>query len=164
MRTPIVSRPAVATIGTLDDLGRMTVSGPGKNLSINRRAAGVIRLVRESSCDRSEMCAIRGLSEGRPLATNIFRTASSLKISAPSPYTVSVGKATSSPCRMNRAAIDGDCVTFVFTSCYLKATRRTTLEKLRPSFAASKSRQAGLKRMRLRTGSARKTVPGSKPD
>ncbi len=44
------------------------------------------------------MCTINGLSDGRPLAAKMRSTASVLPASAPSPYTVSVGKATVPPC------------------------------------------------------------------
>ena len=47
---------------------------------------------------------ISGCPVGRPLSAKILATASSLSARAPSPYTVSVGNATSSPAAISAAA------------------------------------------------------------
>ena len=48
---------------------------------------------------------IRGLSWGRPFTSKMRRTAAELVPSAPRPYTVSVGTATSPPPRIKSAAV-----------------------------------------------------------
>ena len=50
------------------------------------------------------MWTISGLSAGRPFAANILSTALPSSAFAPSPYTVSVGKPTTSPARISSAA------------------------------------------------------------
>ena len=60
-------------------------------------------LTRPGSMSGPAMWTMRGLSCGRPFATKIFLTASPLRASAAIPYTVSVGRATSSPCRRSSA-------------------------------------------------------------
>src|SRR5262249_17907519 len=57
--------------------------------------------------DRAELsaiCTITGCVAGRPLAAKSFPSPSELRASAPSPYTVSVGKATRRPARSACAA------------------------------------------------------------
>ena len=114
-RSPTVESPAVTTAGTASDFGRMTVSGPGQKRSMSARAAAGTRAERRSACSSAATCTIRGLSVGRPLAANIFCTASGRRASAPSPYTVSVGKAHSSPAWMCPAASSGEVVRTVVT-------------------------------------------------
>ena len=67
-----------------------------------RRATVCTSVTSVSRSSRRAICTISGLSEGRPLATNTASTAAVFRASAPSPYTVSVGKATVSPLRMQR--------------------------------------------------------------
>ncbi len=104
IRTATVLSPPVVSRGTLSLPGTITVSGPGQNTSASlpARAASPDATAHRSS--NREMCTISGLSEGRPLAAYIFDAAEAFRASAPRPYTVSVGNATSSPARIRAAA------------------------------------------------------------
>ena len=105
MRTATVSSPAVTSRGTRGDLGKISVMGPGQKARMSARAqaqgSSAIRPARPLS---PAMCAISGLSAGRPLAAKMRADASAFSASAPRPYTVSVGKATNSPARSSAAA------------------------------------------------------------
>src|SRR5262249_40699811 len=85
IRTPTVINPAVTIEGTRSLFGRITVSGPGKNLLINFSAKDGISFATCSSWLMLEMWMISGLSEGRPLATKIRLIASALNAFAPNP-------------------------------------------------------------------------------
>ena len=103
-RRPTLSCPPVTTSAARAVRGRISVSGPGQNASARRCApAGTARAQCESSA-ASARCTMTGWSAGRPLAAKIARTAAALPASAPRPYTVSVGKATSCPARSSSAA------------------------------------------------------------
>ncbi len=104
-RTPTVSSPALTKceIGLSDVFFITIVSGPGQNFSASFFAAGDISANR-STQETSAMWAIRGLNCGRPFVSKIDATAISFAASAPNPYTVSVGKATSRPRSSRRAA------------------------------------------------------------
>ena len=104
-RTPTLSSCAVQSGHTLSPLGSVMVSGPGQNLSASARAqGGSSPEITPGSMLTSQMWAMSGLSWGRPLAANIRAMASGLPASAPRPYTVSVGNATTSPFFMSSAA------------------------------------------------------------
>ena len=98
-RIPTVSSPAVTSSGRSRCLGTITVNGPGKNAAISFSAADGIRRATRPTSAMSVRCTISGLSEGRPFARKIALTAFAFIASAPSPYTVSVGNATTPPAR-----------------------------------------------------------------
>ena len=81
------------------------VNEPGQKWAINCRAAAGISAAYCSTIATEFTWTIKGLSLGRPLAWYTFFTAASFVASAPRPYTVSVGKATSSPARSVAAAV-----------------------------------------------------------
>ena len=112
--TPIVESPADASEETVSLLGNTTVSGPGKNVLIKDWAVSGIEEATSEIWHGEATCTIKGLSDGRRLAANIFSIARSSKTFAPRPYTVSVGKATIPPAEINRAASVGESVTSVF--------------------------------------------------
>ena len=92
----MVLRFALVTFGIISFFSKITVNGPGQNLSI------IFCATSGTSLTNSEISfvltwIIRGLSCGLPLAIKIFLTASSSNALAPNPYTVSVGKATVPP-------------------------------------------------------------------
>ena len=104
-RSATVSSPALASNERPLSArrGNTRLSGPGQK----RRAAMRARSSNTASLSASASSGtwtISGLKCGRPFAAKIRATAVSLVASPPSPYTVSVGKATSSPARMRRAA------------------------------------------------------------
>ena len=104
-RTPTLSRPAVQTSDILSPLGRIMVSGPGQKASASFCACkGMSPLMTFRISSIQAICTIRGLSWGRPFAAKIFRIASGSQALAPRPYTVSVGKATTSPFLISSAA------------------------------------------------------------
>ena len=103
IRMPTVSRPAQHSAATSGPRGMMMVRGPGQNAAISSWARSGTSLTRPGSMSGPAMWTMRGLSCGRPFATKIFLTASPLRASAAMPYTVSVGRATSSPCRRSSA-------------------------------------------------------------
>ena len=111
----MVLSPAVAIIGTFSDFGSTIVNGPGKNESINKCADEEISVANKPICSTLATCAINGLSCGRSFASNIFAMACSSKTFAPSPYTVSVGNATTPPRLTNPAAFWGEIVITVCT-------------------------------------------------
>ena len=94
---PTVSSPPLVTSGILSDLGIIMVNGPGQNLFAHFMAASGTCDAISPIISMLEICTISGLSQGLPLAANIFFTASALKAFAASPYTVSVGIPTTSP-------------------------------------------------------------------
>mmetsp|Transcript_19577 Transcript_19577/g.77994 ORF Transcript_19577/g.77994 Transcript_19577/m.77994 type:complete len:214 (+) Transcript_19577:2431-3072(+) len=102
-RTATVSKPAVTSeeifdVGCSVDKGRTRLRGPGQNFSASKSAGADIAANPASSrASRLAMCTISGLSAGLPFALNTIATASVLVASAPRPYTVSVGNATTSP-------------------------------------------------------------------
>ena len=115
-RMPTVESPADTTSGMQARFGRISVIGPGQNASISRHAASGTSVTSAPSWSKEAMCTISGLSAGRPFASKMRCTACALSASAPSPYTVSVGKATTSPARMYAAACATDCAS-AFTIC-----------------------------------------------
>ena len=84
--------------------GRIRVSGPGQNLAVNRSAITGQSLTSRRACSVEATCRISGLRRGRPLAMKIPSTAAGSRPFAPSPYTVSVGKATVPPLLTTAAA------------------------------------------------------------
>ena len=106
-RSAIVSRPAVTSPLTLFRApslsGSTSVSGPGQNSCASTKASSP-NSPRSRAASRSATCAISGLNRGRPFASKMRATAFPLVASAPRPYTVSVGNATSPPPRSMRAA------------------------------------------------------------
>ena len=101
-RSPTLSWPPVTRSDTRAARGRISVSGPGQNAAASRRAPSGTARAQSAAAPASARWTMTGWSAGRPLAAKMRRTASSLPASAPSPYTVSVGKATSSPARRPR--------------------------------------------------------------
>ena len=85
IRTPIVSRLAVAANETLSDFGKTNVKGAGKNALINLPAVSLISETSNFISSRFPTCAIKGLSFGRFLAAKIFAIACALKTLAPRP-------------------------------------------------------------------------------
>ena len=73
------------------------VRGPGQNFSASASALSDTFVVIVNKSLISAICIISGLSDGLPFASYIFIDDSLLSPSPPSPYTVSVGKATSPP-------------------------------------------------------------------
>ena len=104
-RTATVGKPALTASGTISDLLITKVKGPGQKACINALAFSFKPVVKGSTSLTSAMCKIKGLSLGLPLAAKIFATASLFKPLAPKPYTVSVGKATTSPAWIKAAAL-----------------------------------------------------------
>ena len=106
-RTPTKPEPAVTAAGSSATAGATMVSGPGQNSAASPRIssspAGPRRTSRSASA-AAATCTISGSVRGRPLVAKIRATASSSKACAPSPYTVSVGNATSPPDRSASAA------------------------------------------------------------
>ncbi len=96
-RIATVSSPALTSSGIKSLFGNIIVKGPGQNFSAHFFAESGMFLTSGGSIEISLICTISGLSCGRPLAANMRFTAAPLNASAPSPYTVSVGKATSPP-------------------------------------------------------------------
>ena len=100
-RSPIEPCPPAAAAAKCNWRGRITVRGPGQKACIRARATGGTVLAKcatpSAPWPASSTWTISGCALGRPLAEKIFATAASLPASAPRPYTVSVGKATSSP-------------------------------------------------------------------
>ena len=92
-----VPSPPVMESGTLSFFLRIIVSGPGQNFSASTSALSGTSLAKSYNALTSAICTISGLSEGLPLAAYILAEAFASSASAPSPYTVSVGKATSPP-------------------------------------------------------------------
>ena len=68
IRTATVSNPPVVPYGTRLLFIKTNVSGPGQNLSAKRLPTGIIPAVSGSNSSIQEICAIRGLSDGLPLA------------------------------------------------------------------------------------------------
>src|SRR3954465_10236841 len=103
-RTPTVSCPPVTRSLTWAARLNTMVSGPGQNFSASAHAPRGTSAAQYFRSLASATCTITGWSAGRPLAANSFLIAAGFEASAPSPYTVSVGKATSPPSRRIRAA------------------------------------------------------------
>ena len=107
IRTATVSRPAVTMSGTIDCRSRTSVSGPGQNCAISSlicaREASSIFATRVSHSSPGK-CTISGSKRGRSFVSKIFVTATGSSASAASPYTVSVGSATTSPLRSSSTA------------------------------------------------------------
>ena len=85
MRTATVESPALTASGISSDFGKTIVSGPGQNASISFCARSSTRATSGGSSLLSLICAMSGLSAGRPFASKIFSTALPLSASAPSP-------------------------------------------------------------------------------
>ena len=103
-RTPTVSPPPVTASRTRAARRTTIVSGPGHSASPRRRAATGTSAAQSSSCPGAPRWTITGCSPGRPLTAYSRASAPALSASAPSPYTVSVGKATRPPRRSVAAA------------------------------------------------------------
>ena len=100
-----VSSPALASNDNPLSARRFStrLSAPGQKRAAMRRARAS-NWAKALASARPGTSTISGLKRGRPLAAKIAATARSLLASAPSPYTVSVGNATSSPARQPRRA------------------------------------------------------------
>eukprot|EP01139_Manchomonas_bermudensis_P005025 Amastigsp_a174555_19.p2 type:complete len:202 gc:universal Amastigsp_a174555_19:697-92(-) len=107
MRTATDGWPAVTRSGTARDFGSRTVSGPGQKRSSTASRYGIDAHAAASTSSASALlCAMwtmSGLSLGRCLARKIPSQARASSAFAPSPYTVSVGSTTTSPCRRSAA-------------------------------------------------------------
>src|SRR6266446_6324168 len=102
-RAATVSSPPVVMSGTVAARGRTRVRGPGQKRAATSRARRGTRAATLSSAAALARWTINGLPRGRSLASKIRATARPDWASAPSPYTVSVGKATSPPARITSA-------------------------------------------------------------
>ena len=116
-RNAAVGSPPVTASGKVPSLTkRIIVNGPGQKCLISFLARSGTSLTYFSIISSSDTVTINGLSLGRPLAAYTLLTAFSLVANAPSPYTVSVGKATNFPF-LNRATASGICSLFkIFVS------------------------------------------------
>ena len=101
----MVSSPAVARSATAQSccLAITSDSAPGQKAAASWRPRRVSR-PSSAAASTSRTCTISGLNCGRRLASKIAATARPLVASAPKPYTVSVGNATSLPSRSALAA------------------------------------------------------------
>ncbi len=104
-RRAMVGSPAVTSgaMGAPGLSGVTRVRGPGQNACASDPRTGGISAIFAAAAALAR-CTISGLKLGRPLASKIRATARSLFASAPSPNTVSVGKATRPPSWMIRPA------------------------------------------------------------
>ena len=103
-RTATVESPAVTIAGTAPALGSTSVSGPGQNFPISFSAAFGILEKSFLALAAEHSCNISGSKRGRPFISKMRAQASGFRPSAPRPYTVSVGKATTPPARIRAAA------------------------------------------------------------
>jgi hypothetical protein len=152
MRTAREAPPAHTEGAMLFPRGSTTESGPGhRAATFPRRSAtsfGSKDLCRSQyfvTSAGSARCTIRGFEEGRPLTSKIVRTAISLVASAPRPYTVSVGNATSLPARSSRTATskrasDGEEIGLVTCGSIRALAARCKIGR----FRISSSRRPGL--------------------
>ena len=83
--TPTSARPAVTASGTALVRLSSSVSGPGQNASISRRAASGTSSTSPSSIFRLEICTIIGSHAGLCLASKIRFNAAPSSAFAPSP-------------------------------------------------------------------------------
>ncbi len=90
--------------GTSGRRGSTRVSGPGQNRAARAATRGSSAGETRFRSAASARCTIRGSNDGRAFTSKTRATALGLKASAPRPYTVSVGKATSPPRRRTAAA------------------------------------------------------------
>src|SRR5262245_59665594 len=97
MRTPIVPVPAPSGAGRPARAGRTSVRGPGQKQRASCRAAGGISVATVSTTPRSLTSTRIAFPSSRPRTATCRSTAASESASAPSPYTVSVGKTTRPP-------------------------------------------------------------------
>ena len=95
--TATVSSPPVVTSGTPEFLRSTKVIGPGQSLLIRDFCSSVTPEATPLSISMFATWTIIGLSLGLPFASYICFVAVASRAFAPSPYTVSVGKATSPP-------------------------------------------------------------------
>jgi hypothetical protein len=63
----LICSPAVTWSGTLSERGRISVNGPGRNLSASSSAAGGQKEANSLAWSSEETCRIRGFSCGLPL-------------------------------------------------------------------------------------------------
>src|SRR5215210_1390599 len=103
-RTPTVAPLAVTMSGTFGDFGSTIVRGPGQNDWASLLAVSFQSLTHSRANSPLATCTMIGLFDGRPLISKIFRTAFESKALPANPYTVSVGRPTTSPARSNAAA------------------------------------------------------------
>src|SRR2546423_5836235 len=94
---PTVAPPAVTIGGILADLASTIVSGPGQKARASFVANSGQEEVHSLAISTLETWTMIGLFAGRPLISKILLTAWASKALAARPYTVSVGRATSSP-------------------------------------------------------------------
>jgi len=74
-RMATVGRDDVTMSGTLGDLGRTSVKGPGQNFAMSFKAAEGIFFTRGSACRASATCTINGSNEGRFFTSKMRATA-----------------------------------------------------------------------------------------
>jgi len=84
--------PSVIARSTAGARRRTSVSGPGQNRAAQRLGGGGTWRAQRSSSRGYRGARSAGASAGRPFSSNTLRTASGFCASAPSPYTVSVGR------------------------------------------------------------------------
>ena len=75
IRMATVSSPPVVSFGIASDLSSIIVSGPGQNLSASAFATSGSSFTKGFISSNSDICTIRGLSEGRPFAAYILADA-----------------------------------------------------------------------------------------
>mmetsp|Transcript_373 Transcript_373/g.1068 ORF Transcript_373/g.1068 Transcript_373/m.1068 type:complete len:223 (-) Transcript_373:13-681(-) len=106
-RTPTNPVPAETQSGSEAAALATRVSGPGQKAVASTSTMVAVALSASKSCSAMSgvgTCTMSGSVSGRPLTRKMSSTASSLSALAPSPYTVSVGKATSLPARSSSPA------------------------------------------------------------
>ena len=116
-RTATVPLPAVTMPGTRAAAGRISVSGPGQNRAARRSKDSGSRAASSSTCRRESTSSRIGFDSGRPFSRKSILTASGWNGSAASPYTVSVGIATTCPRRMAAAACLTVTPQFYYDGC-----------------------------------------------
>ena len=130
-RTPTVSSPARTSPGTSWRAAATIVSAPGQKASarsLMRGSASAASVKRWMRSARSAMCTMSGSNVGRPFASKIRATAGASNAFAPSPYTVSVGKATRPPARMIAAPRGMDSA----AECGVRARKRSVITLVVP--------------------------------
>src|SRR5215470_5034414 len=93
----MVPLPAPSGAGRPARAGRTSVRGPGQKQHASCRTAGGISVATVSTIPRSLTSTRIAFPSSRPRTATSRSTAASESASAPSPYTVSVGKTTSLP-------------------------------------------------------------------
>ena len=103
-RRPMLACPPAASSATPSRRARMSVSGPGQKAAISRCARSGTCRAKCPAASLPATCTMRGWLAGRPLTAKMRRTAPAFSASAARPYTVSVGRPSSSPAATASAA------------------------------------------------------------